>query len=334
MPIKLKIKTEGKLAKQICKVVLDHFDKQYTRELGDAWITVRDILISPLSWQYAVLFNRFNYPSELEKDLHLKGYHQLFQESLPYYPESLKCFASRTPGRMPPERHQFGHLKKYYLLNAASLLPVLALELKDGERLLDMCAAPGGKSIAFLQCALPGHLHCNEYDLLRSRWLKKTLESFVPQPLVNLIKVSELDGREIGDVQPGTFDKVLVDVPCSNDRSWLFSTDSQQASYRISQRKKLPILQLELLRSGVKALRPGGHLVYSTCTLSEAENSHVINHLLDSCNNVLPKDLGGLASAVSQDFTFASGIQGCGLLVLPDHGKAWGPMYLAKLQKT
>lgn len=116
----------------------------------------RDVLISPACWQYAVLLNRFNYSFELEKNLHLKGYHTLSQGSLPYHPKSMQCYLSRTPDRMPSERHQIGNLKKYYLLNAASLLPVLALELRDGEKVLDLCAAPGGKSVALLQCADPG----------------------------------------------------------------------------------------------------------------------------------------------------------------------------------
>lgn len=116
----------------------------------------RDVLVSPSLWQYAVLFNRFNYPFELEKDLHLRGYHTILPGSLPYYPKSMTCYLSRSPDRMPSERHQTGSLKKYYLLNAASLLPVLALELRDGETVLDLCAAPGGKSVALLQCASPG----------------------------------------------------------------------------------------------------------------------------------------------------------------------------------
>ncbi|XP_027691714.1 tRNA (cytosine(34)-C(5))-methyltransferase, mitochondrial isoform X1 [Vombatus ursinus] len=331
---RLKPQSERKLTKQICRVVLDHFEKQYVKELGDSWITIRDILTSPACWQHAVLFNRFNYPFELEKDLQLKRYHPLLQGYFPNCPKSLICYVNRIPGRIPSERHQFGKLKGYYLLNAASLLPVLALELQNGERILDMCAAPGGKSIALLQCAYPGYFHCNEYDSLRSRWLKQTLESFIPQPMTHIIKVSELDGREIGDTQPEMFDKVLVDAPCSNDRSWLFSSDTQKASYRLNQRKELPLMQIELLRSAIRALRPGGSLVYSTCTLSKAENIDVVDQILNSHSNIIPVDMKEMASAVSHEFTFAPNGQEYGLLVLPDKGKAWGPMFVAKLNKS
>ncbi|XP_012879628.1 PREDICTED: putative methyltransferase NSUN3 [Dipodomys ordii] len=333
MLTRLRSKSEGKLAKQICKVVLDHFEKQYSNELGDSWSTVRDILTSPELWQHAVLLNRFSYPSALEEELHLKGYHPLVEGSLSYYPKSMKCYLSRTPSRMPSERHQTGNLKKYYLLNAASLLPVLALELKDGEKVLDLCAAPGGKSIALLQCAYPGYLHCNEFDSLRLRWLRQTLESFIPQPLINVIQVSEFDGRDLGHAQPEAFDKVLVDAPCSNDRSWLFSSDSQKAAYRIHQRRNLPLLQIELLRSAIRALRPGGILVYSTCTLSKAENQDVISAILNSYCNIVPVDIREIARTYSQHFTFAPTDHEYGCMVIPDRGKAWGPMYVAKLKK-
>ncbi|KAM7128814.1 tRNA (cytosine(34)-C(5))-methyltransferase, mitochondrial isoform 2-T2 [Ciconia maguari] len=275
----LENKTKGKLQKQICQVVLDHFEKQYTKELGDTWTSVRDVLTYPLCWQYAVLLNKFSQSAELEDTLRAKGYHPALQGPLPYLPASLTCYIRRTPERFPAQKHQAGKLKEYYLLNAASLLPVLALEVKDGEDVLDLCAAPGGKSVAILQCAYPGQFHCNEYDDLRSRWLKQTIESFIPDPLINLIMVSNLDGRQIGDLKPELYDKVLVDAPCSNDRSWLFSSDIQQATLRLIQRKELSSLQFQLLRSAIKALRPGGSLVYSTCTLSKAENSNVAQNL-------------------------------------------------------
>ncbi|XP_050569224.1 tRNA (cytosine(34)-C(5))-methyltransferase, mitochondrial isoform X3 [Cygnus atratus] len=278
-------KIKGKLEKQICQVVLDHFEKQYTVELGDKWTSVRDVLTCPSCWQYAILLNKFSQSAELENTLRVKGYHLAFRGTLPYLPRSLKCYISRTPRRFPAQKHQ------------------------------------------------TGQFHCNEYDDLRSRWLKQTMESFIPDPLVNLITVSKLDGRQIGDFKPELYDKVLVDAPCSNDRSWLFSSDTQQAKLRLIQRKELSSLQFQLLRSAIKALRPGGSLVYSTCTLSKAENSDVINLILKSCANVMPVDISEMAKAVSQEFTFLCDTQQHELLVLPEEGKAWGPMYVAKLKK-
>lgn len=69
---------------------------------------------------------------------------------------SLQCYIHPYPLRFPSQAHRPGQLKQYYLLNAASLLPVLALQVRDGERVLDLCSAPGGKALAIMQCATPG----------------------------------------------------------------------------------------------------------------------------------------------------------------------------------
>nr|XP_020665957.1 tRNA (cytosine(34)-C(5))-methyltransferase, mitochondrial [Pogona vitticeps] len=329
----LETKSETVHQKQICQIVLDHFEKQYSKELGEAWNSVRKVLTAPQCWQYGVLLNKFSFSSKVENDLRLKGYHLLFPETSSCFHQSFKCYISSTPGRFPAQRHRAGKLKEYYLLNVASLLAVLALEIKNGEKVLDLCAAPGGKSIATLHCAWPGLLHSNEYDHLRAQWLRETLESFIPESLMHIVTLSQLDGREMGDLKPETFDKVLVDAPCSNDRSWLFSSDIQQATLQLAQRKALSAVQLQLLRSAIKALRPGGSLVYSTCTLSKGENSDVITEILNSCSDVLPGDMGALANVASQEFVLASGVQQHELLVLPEKGRAWGPMYISKLKK-
>ncbi|KAG8136675.1 hypothetical protein E2320_005240 [Naja naja] len=308
--------SERKLQKQICQIVLNHFEKQYSEELGGAWNSVRNVLTTPQYWQYAVLLNKFSCSSEMESYLCLKNYRLLFTRPSSSFPQSLKCYISDTPGKFPAQKHKDGQLKPYYLLNAASLLAVLALEVKDGENVLDMWL-----------------LQSNEYDNLRFHWLKQTLESFIPESLMSLITVSLNDGREIGNLQPEKFDKILVDAPCSNDRSWLFSSDTQRATLHLAQRKLLSAVQIQLLRSAIKALRPGGYLVYSTCTLSKAENNDVINHILDSCSNVLPVDLHTLLTSVSKEFSFAANVQQHELLVLPERGKAWGPMYISKLKK-
>ncbi|XP_069493290.1 tRNA (cytosine(34)-C(5))-methyltransferase, mitochondrial [Ambystoma mexicanum] len=179
----------------------------------------------------------------------------------------------------------------------------------------------------------PGHLLCNEYEPLRWQWLRETLESFIPQDLRNSIMTSELDGRIIGQLQPEMFDKVLVDAPCSNDRSWLFASDVSQAALRLAERRALPALQIQLLSSAIKSLRPGGSLVYSTCTLSKAENCDVLAKILDTFDNILPVDLSEIVSKVSHEFCLAAGTQH-GLLVTPTLDKPWGPMYVAKLKKT
>ncbi|KAJ7320393.1 hypothetical protein JRQ81_019904 [Phrynocephalus forsythii] len=329
----LETKAEAVHQKRICPIVLEHFEKQYSKELGEAWDSVRQVLTAPQCWQYGVLLNKFSFSSKVENDLHSRGYHLLFPETSSCFPQSFKCYISSTPGRFPAQRYRAGKLKEYYLLNVASLLAVLALEVKNGEKVLDMCAAPGGKTIATLHCAWPGLLHSNEYDHVRFQWLRATLESFIPESLMNIITLSQLDGRQIGDLKPEVFDKILVDAPCSNDRSWLFSSDIQQATLRLAQRKALSVVQLQLLRSAIKALRPGGSLVYSTCTLSKAENSDVITQIFNSCNNVLPGDMSAVARLASQEFTLASGAQQHELLVLPEKGRAWGPMYIAKLRK-
>ncbi|XP_048350889.1 tRNA (cytosine(34)-C(5))-methyltransferase, mitochondrial isoform X2 [Sphaerodactylus townsendi] len=259
--------------------------------------------------------------------------HGIQSESLSCFRQSFKCYIPSIPGRFPAQKHRAGRLKEYYLLNAASILAVMALDIENEEKVLDMCAAPGGKSIVTLQYACPGLLQSNEYDNLRSNWLRNTLESFIPESLMNLVIISQLDGRQIGNLQPERFDKILVDAPCSNDRSWLFSSDIQQATARLARRKELSSVQIQLLRSAIKALRPGGSLVYSTCTLSKAENSDMITHTLNTCNNVLPVDISTLARAVSKEFSLSSDLQQHEFLILPEMGKAWGPMYISKLKK-
>lgn len=77
-----------------------------------------------------------------------------FALSLPH--SSLKCYVHPHALRFPSQAHRLDRLKQYYLLNAASLLPVLALQVRDGDKVLDMCSAPGGKAVAIMQSATPG----------------------------------------------------------------------------------------------------------------------------------------------------------------------------------
>ncbi|GAA6219648.1 putative methyltransferase NSUN3 [Lates japonicus] len=270
---------------------------------------------------------------------------------------SLQCYIHQYPLRFPSQAHRPGQLKQYYLLNAASLLPVLALHIRDREKVLDLCSAPGGKAIAIMQCANPALLCCNEPDPHRRDWLAKTLESFLPHSLNSKVIVSAQDGRWFGQNEAITYDKVLVDAPCSNDRSWLYSCSSQQGEERLKERARLPALQAQLLRSALSAVRPGGLVVYSTCTLSSSENYAVVEKVLDDFPEAEPEDLWEeIAIPLSKYFAFSPAHPGhgqtshkpslqpqngtvssyhhrLGILVVPQPGKTWGPMFLSRIRR-
>ncbi|XP_006780377.1 tRNA (cytosine(34)-C(5))-methyltransferase, mitochondrial [Neolamprologus brichardi] len=277
------------------------------------------------------------------------------EPALSFPPPSLQCYIHPSPLRFPSQAHRPGQLKQYYLLNAASLLPVLALQVKDGEKVLDLCSAPGGKALAIMQSASPALLCCNEPDLHRRDWLAKTLESFLPHSLKSRVIVSAQDGRSFGQREAGLYDKVLVDAPCSNDRSWLYSCNSQQGEQRLKERARLPSLQAQLLRSALLAVCPGGTVVYSTCTLSSFENFSVVETVLKDFPEAEAEDLWEeIAIPLSKYFTFSSNPghgqttqeatlktqdasvsfyrHRLGILVVPQLGKSWGPMFLARIR--
>ncbi|KAK9981113.1 hypothetical protein ABG768_000679 [Culter alburnus] len=330
---------KSKPQRQVCKTVLKHFDAQYSEELGEQWWSARDVLLNPLSWQYGVLLNRFSDLANLRQCLTGLGYTNLLPQTCPESQSHtthmhLQCFIHRDPVRIPTQGHHSGWLKQYYLLNAASLLPVLTLNVKEGENVLDLCAAPGGKSLAILQAATPGLLHSNELDKHRYDWLLKTLESYFPPTLRHLLSVTHLDGRSIGSMRPGAYDKVLVDAPCSNDRSWLYTPDTHQGEMWLKERTQLPLLQKELLCSALAAVRPGGVVVYSTCTMSRAENQSVVEAVLASYQGVELLDLDQqLIDSLSDHFYFAHLRPSVGQLVIPQKGKTWGPMYVSQLRR-
>ncbi|KAF5897233.1 tRNA (cytosine(34)-C(5))-methyltransferase, mitochondrial, partial [Clarias magur] len=269
-------KRKSRAERKVCESVLEHFNNQYTLELGEVWLSAREVLLNPHCWQYGVLLNRFSDHLDVTAVLKSLGYYSLLSQPDPPNTRPLQCLVHKDAARLPTQRHREGWLKQYYLMNAASLLPVLALDVKDGERVLDLCSAPGGKALAVLQTANPGLLHCNEVDKSRYAWLVKTLESYIPHTLRDTVTVTNEDGRDIGLTKLEMFDKVLVDAPCSNDRSWLFSPGAQQGELRLRERAKLPQLQKELICSALSAVRPGGIVVYSTCTFSSAENHFVV----------------------------------------------------------
>ncbi|KAK5915467.1 hypothetical protein CesoFtcFv8_001055 [Champsocephalus esox] len=311
---------------------------------------------SPFPPEYISKFRPNDFPLQPDSSSHVLPQDLKSEPSLSLPRSTLQCYIHPYPLHFPSQAHRPGQLKQYYLLNAASLLPVLALNVTDGEKVLDLCSAPGGKALAIMQCATPALLCCNEPDPHRRDWLSKTLESFLPPSLTSRVTVSAQDGCSFGQSETGEYDKVLVDAPCSNDRSWLYSSSSQQGEQRLKDRARLPALQAQLLRSALTAVRPGGVVVYSTCTLSSSENYAVVDSVVNDCPEAEPEDLWEeIAVPLSKYFTFShahpdldtpqkpslrplngsssSNPRRLGILVVPQPGRTWGPMFLSRIRR-
>ncbi|KAG1969255.1 tRNA (cytosine(34)-C(5))-methyltransferase, mitochondrial [Pimephales promelas] len=197
----------------------------------------------------------------------------------------IKClvFPQGDISRFKPARPDSSGILGYYLLDAASVLPVLALDVQPGHTVLDLCAAPGGKTLALLQAHSVDYLWANDLSVSRTTRLRKTLQSYVPKEFLDedKIHITSTDGWQLGLTEENRFDRVLVDVPCTTDRhSAMVEENNLFKRSRTKERQKLPLLQTRLLVAGIQAARRGGHIVYSTCSLSQLQNECVVQQAI------------------------------------------------------
>ena len=138
-------------------------------------------------------------------------------------------------------------------MDAASLIPVLMLDLKIGDELLDICAGPGGKSLAAMQTLKPKRIVCNDIDHSRIKRVKYVMQSFLYSKFneeigTDVIEYSTRDGQNCPNMHEQEFDKVLCDIPCYTDRHNLFQDDGNIfKSHLVKERLRLPELQSRLL---------------------------------------------------------------------------------------
>uniref|UniRef100_A0A7I4Y5H3 SAM_MT_RSMB_NOP domain-containing protein n=1 Tax=Haemonchus contortus TaxID=6289 RepID=A0A7I4Y5H3_HAECO len=194
----------------------------------------------------------------------------------PWTKVGLVVYDSQVPIGATPE-YLAGH---YMIQGLNSLLPVMALAPQPGDRVLDMCAAPGGKTahIASLM-KNSGVLFANDANMSRCRAVIGNLHRLG----VNNAIVSNLNGEEYAKLAPNGFDRVLLDAPCSGtgviwkDQSVKTSKDSQDIQRKHTIQRQLILAALD----AVDAKSPnGGYVVYSTCSVLVEENEAVVNFAL------------------------------------------------------
>lgn len=165
-----------------------------------------------------------------------------------------------------------------YIQNAASWLPVLALDAQPGEAILDVCAAPGGKTSHV--AAITGnnaHITANDNSYPRLAKLRSNLKRLgvdnITYTLYDAIHLShKLYGRQ--------YDKILLDVPCSGEGMMMLGNNKDFETWSVAHIKRLQQLQKRILVQAWQLLKPGGTLVYSTCTMAPEENEAVVDYLL------------------------------------------------------
>lgn len=176
-----------------------------------------------------------------------------------------------------PAKHPYYFAGLYYIQEPSAMTPASVLPVEPGDRVLDICAAPGGKSTE-LAAKLQGTglLVSNDISHSRAKALLKNLELF---GMSNILVTSE-PSNVIADHFEGFFDKILIDAPCSGEGMFRKSASMIKA-WEKNGVELFVNLQQSILREIVRCLRPGGTLVYSTCTFSPEENEQAMDYLLE-----------------------------------------------------
>lgn len=168
----------------------------------------------------------------------------------------------------------------YYPQEAASMIPVIALDPQPGELILDMAAAPGSKTTQIaMHMENRGIIIANDISKYRLASLALNLQR---QGVVNTI-ITNLDGRKFGKLDI-KFDRVLLDAPCSGSGA-IRKSYSALIEWSENSINRLSKLQKSLILSAFDSLKDGGILVYSTCSMEPEENEEVVNYLLEKREN-------------------------------------------------
>lgn len=183
-----------------------------------------------------------------------------------YYPENLR-----------PAKHPYYHAGLYYIQEPSAMSPASVLDVHPGERVLDLCAAPGGKTTQ-LAASLQGEgiLVTNDNNPNRVKALVKNVELY---GIRNAVVTNETPDK-LAVVFPEYFDKILVDAPCSGEGMFRKEPDMMK-SWSETAIEACCGMQRSILMDAARMLRPGGRLLYSTCTFAPEENEQMIAEFLD-----------------------------------------------------
>lgn len=223
-------------------------------------------------------------------------------------------------------------LLQFYVLDLASVFPPAACLIGktyvESPRLLDICAAPGGKTLVLSELFPDmNELIANDVSTSRRERLTQVIRQYVPQNKRRKIHVKGKDGVWYGLNEPEQYDVILLDAPCSGERAY-FRNEKDPREWTLKSAKFLSQKQYSLLCSAHLALKPGGRVVYSTCSINPLENDAVVAKVLKK-----RQDLKSVSLIWPELARFGAERTQFGWIFLPDQS-GQGPIYFSVLEKS
>lgn len=220
-------------------------------------------------------------------------------------------------------------LKLFYKMDPASFIVAKLLDVQKNETILDLCAAPGGKTLILAEMLYgTGKLISNEISAGRRERLTRVLREYLPFDYRKNVFVQGKDGNAYGLQMPEAFDRVLADVPCSGERH-LLENSNEFKLWTKKRSQNLAVRQYSLLSSAYLSCKSQGRIIYSTCSISPLENDDVVKKLIKKRSVQILKledlapELAGLSFIEATEY---------GYQILPDT-EGFGPMYFSLVQK-
>lgn len=225
--------------------------------------------------------------------------------------------------------------EKPYFLDSASVRAAVSLPLENAMDILDLCAAPGGKTLVLASnMNSEANLLSNERSPERKNRLANTVRDCLPPEIQERVTVICKDGAQMCLKNEEKFDAILLDAPCSSERHVL-ADPKYLSEWSPSRIKTLSMAQWALLSSAWRMLRPEGYLLYSTCALSPDENDNVVAKLLKKFDNAKlcePKISLNYKNFTQSELPEYEKTE-FGAHILPDKAGGAGPLYFCLLQK-
>ena len=267
-----------------------------------------------------------------------EGFEQYYGE---LYGERWQAIKDSFTGEGSAVEYHVTGAEQSYFLDSASVLAALCLPLDQSTDLLDLCAAPGGKTLV-LASRMPSDatLSSNERSPERKHRLSTVVQTCLPPQISERVLTSCSDGATWCTRQNECFDRILLDAPCSSERH-VIADPKYLNNWSPSRIKTVTTEQWALLSSAYRLLRPEGILLYSTCALCPQENDGMVERLYKKFN----KD--GTAFTLLEPEPKLEEISECvqnlslpgfektqyGYMIMPDKQNGAGPIYFSIIRK-